>query len=60
MEGAEDTGADDPSSIPFMTQAEIEAEKAESIAFNLARIQAELAELQAQADAFAGNDNNQP
>ena len=48
------------SSYTGMTQAELDAEQTESIAFNLARIQAELAELQAQADAMAGNDDNQP
>ena len=35
------------------TQADVEAEKAESIAFNLARIQAELDAIQARADALA-------
>ncbi len=43
-----------------VTRAEIDAERAESIAFNLARIQAELAELQAQSDALASPGNNQP
>jgi len=44
-----------------LTRAEIEAEQEESIAVNLARIQAELTAIQAQADALAAEaDNNQP
>lgn len=53
-------GHDRPSPNQPVTQAEIDAERAESIAFNLARIQAELADLQAQADALAGPEGNQP
>ncbi len=56
MEGVEDH----LHSPTGLSQAEIDGERAESIAFNLARIQAELAELQAQADALAGPGGNQP
>jgi hypothetical protein len=45
---------------PPATQTEIDAERAESIAFNIGRIQAELAELQAQADALASPGNKMP
>ncbi len=44
-----------------MTQAEIDAERAESIAFNLARIQAELDAIRAENEALiAAGDDNQP
>jgi hypothetical protein len=42
-----------------MTQADFDAEKAESIAFNIARIQAELNAIKAQAKALSADDNNQ-
>ena len=43
-----------------LAPAENDAERAESIAFNLARIQAELDAIKAQANALAGPENNQP
>ena len=43
-----------------LTQAEIDAERTESIAANLARIQAELDAIQAQADALRAASTNEP
>ena len=59
-EGWVDPGDEDFSNAPSMTQADFDAEKAESIAFNLARIQAELDAIKAQAKALSIDDNNQP
>jgi len=58
QEGAIDMGAGSSPSAPSMTQAEADAEMAESIAFNLARIQAELDTIKAMTDSLAAESTN--
>lgn len=59
VKGQMENGEDYVHSSTGLTQAEADDERAESIAFNLARIQAELDAIKAQAEGLAGPDRNQ-